>query len=64
MLFFNSSIKTDSFKIVFNDIKDREYVYLRELGFWKDMEEEYQQEMKKYEGFKETTDFREYVMGI
>lgn len=57
-LSFNSGIETDTFKIIFNKTEVKEYVYLREIGLWKDMEIEYQEEMKRFSNFSKTVEFR------
>ena len=58
ILLFESDIVTDSLKIVFKDYDNSDTVLLREIGFWKEMDKEYQEEMLKYEKFRETVNSR------
>jgi hypothetical protein len=55
---FDNVVETTGFKFVFNEIEDREYVYLREIGFWKEMEEEYEEYMESFSSFEEITETR------
>lgn len=58
MLLFESNIVTDSFKIIFKGDENHQTISLREIGFWKGMDEEYQEEMLNYENFQETVNSR------
>lgn len=58
VLFFEKEIMTDSFKIVIEGSKEESSIYFREIGFYKGMEKEYQQEIQNYVRFQEIVNHR------
>jgi len=63
-LTFDDAIETNGFKFVFDEFEDRDYVYLREIGFWKEMEEEYEDYLESYDFFEEIVESRNECSSI